>query len=1127
MAHVFLVAVLSLLVATPGVRAQNPQGTIRGAVRDAAGPIAGADVQLRNEDTALESSATTNVAGEYVFANIAPGLYTVRASLMGFKTAEARHIRAAAAGVTGLDLVLEVGEFRESIVVLSGSPVIDRANASWSATIDRAAVESIPNPGRNPFLLAATTPTVIHTGQPQFVRMQDQNASAMLSIAGGPRRGNNYLLDGVSIVDLFNRAVFVPSVDAVEEVKIQSSTYDAELGRTTGGVLNTTLRSGTNVLHGSGLYGQRPRWGMTTQFFARETGQPKPDTSHQSWSASAGGPLSKDRTFWWASTEGYHSQTSQSTVLTLPTSRERSGDFSQSPTVIYDPASTRADPNRPGQFIRDPFPGNIIPATRINPVARTLLNSLPSPSTARSLPLTARPKDFTNQVIAKADHKLTGQGRLSAMYAWYHSDEPAFDYYGGTVPGAPGAESQPRTVHLLGANFVTTIGDVSTVAIRYGFMQFDDDSRMDPTDVGSLGFDTVYASRLSGYPSVFAEGYSPLFAGGFQSESRHHAHSLNGSWTRLVGRHALRAGLEYRHTGMRLSGSTSADQSGSFAFTPGFTRGPDPIGAQNGDAIASMLLGYPNSGTFSITTPSRFLKNYAGTYLQDDFRIGSDVTVSVGLRYEYEQGLHEQNDALVVGFDRERAFPVQLPGLMLKGGLMYAGVDGYPTQQGTSAGNFAPRTGVTWAIGTRSVLRAGYGLFVAPPQVPHALNQAGLGTRGFTGTTTYVASEDGALTPCATCTLTNPFPRDVERPAGSARGVMTGAGGDIDFIDQFGRASRTQRFSADVQHELPGRIALTAGYVGSRSTNLTLGGTANASVNINQLDPRYLSLGSALLQQVANPFFGNSVFGALANSATVTRGQLLRPYPQFGNVRAHRVTAARSRYDALVLGAERRRLDRWGARVNYVYSVLKDNQAGEGNAFANNPQAAIDNSDLEREYGYSLRDAPHRLNLSGTWQLPFGWSLSGVAFYQSGFPFPVIQGANAAAPFGFGQRPDRVPGVDAVLSGDQAGTYDATCSCVRWLNPAAWTAAAPFTLGNAPHADATARTPTLTNLDLSVAKGITVASTKVTLRADVFNVFDHATFFSPAVVFGTSTFGQIRRDGGFPRTLQLMVRVAW
>ena len=228
-----------------------------------------------------------------------------------------------------------------------------------------------------------------------------------------------------------------------------------------------------------------------------------------------------------------------------------------------------------------------------------------------------------------------------------------------------------------------------------------------------------------------------------------------------------------------------------------------------------------------------------------------------------------------------------------------------------------------------------------------------------------------------------------------------------------------------------------------------------------------------------------------------------------------------------MLGAERRRLDRWGARVNYVYSVLKDNQAGEGNAFANNPQAAIDNSDLEREYGYSLRDAPHRLNLSGTWQLPFGWSLSGVAFYQSGFPFPVIQGANAAAPFGFGQRPDRVPGVDAVLSGDQAGTYDATCSCVRWLNPAAWRAAAPFTLGNAPHADATARTPTLTNLDLSVAKGITVASTKVTLRADVFNVFDHATFFSPAVVFGTSTFGQIRRDGGFPRTLQLMVRVAW
>jgi len=1144
MSRTAVVALFVVALTSLEGRAQSHQGTIRGGVRDVSGQIAGAEVRLLNEETAAENAATTNVAGEYVFASLPPGLYTVRASFTGFKVAEARHIRVEAAGVTGIDLVLDVGDVRESIVVLGGSPVIDRASASWTATIGRAEVQSLPNPGRNPFVLAATTPAVMPTGNPQFVRMQDQNASAMLSIAGGPRRGNNVLLDGVPIVDLFNRAVFLPSIDAVEEVRILSSTYDAESGRTAGGVLNITLRSGANVFHGSGMYAQRPRWGTGTQFFSRQTGQLKPETFFQSWSAAAGGPLSKNRTFWWASSEGYRSRTSQSQVLTLPTARERAGDFSGSPAIIYDPATTRPDPNRAGQFVRDPFPGNIIPPNRINSVARALLAPLPLPlpSAGRSLPGTARPEDFTNQVIAKVDHRLTEPRRVSAMYAWYHSDEPGFDYYGGTVPGALGASSQPRTVHLAGGNFVTTLGDWTTVAIRYGFMQFGDDNRLDATNVQDLGFETTYAGRLSGYPSISVEGYAPLSAGGFKSESTHDAHSLNASWTRLVGRHALRAGGEYRHIGMRVSGSSSGDQNGAFVFTPALTRGPNPSAALNGDAIASLLLGYPASGTFSIATPNRFQTNYIGGYVQDDFRLGSAVTVNVGARYEFEQGLHEQNNAMTVGFDRQRALPVQVPGLALKGGLMYAGVDGYPTQQGKSTGSLMPRAGVTWMVGTRNVIRAGYGLFVAPPQVAQALTPAALGTRGFTGTTTYVASDDGGLTPCATCTLTNPFPRGVESPAGATRGVMTGVGGDIDFVDQSGGPSRTHRYSVDLQRELPGRIALSAGYVGSRSSNIALGGTVDASININQLDPSYLALGSELLRATANPFFGNSAFGALATSPTVPQGQLLRPFPQFGQVRAHRATIARSRYDALVLGGERR-LEGWGARLNYVYSVFKDNQGAEGNAFTNNVQAAIDNFDTEREYGFSVRDAPHRVNFSGTWQLPFGagrkwlasrgplaavvggWSLSAIAFYQSGFPTALIQAANPAAPFGFGQRPNRVPGVEALMPG--GGDYDATCTCVRWLNPAAWTAAAPFTLGDAPHADETARTPTRANVDLSIERAITLNRSKVILRADVINLFDQTAFFGPVISFGNPMFGQIRRDGGFPRMLQLMARVTW
>ena len=203
-------------------------------------------------------------------------------------------------------------------------------------------------------------------------------------------------------------------------------------------------------------------------------------------------------------------------------------------------------------------------------------------------------------------------------------------------------------------------------------------------------------------------------------------------------------------------------------------------------------------------------------------------------------------------------------------------------------------------------------------------------------------------------------------------GLLTGAGGDVDFIDQSSGSARLQRYSVDLKRELPGRVALSLGYVGNRAEGLALGGTNDASLNINQLDPRFLSLGSALLEQVPNPFFGIAQFGAIAASPTIARGQLLRPYPQFANVRAHRVTDGRSRYDSLVVAAERRQHDGWGVRVNYVYSVLEDNQAGEGNAFTNNVQAAINSYDLEREYGYSPRDTSHCLNISGTVELPFG-----------------------------------------------------------------------------------------------------------------------------------------------------------
>jgi trimeric autotransporter adhesin len=1139
-----LIPALLVAIAASDARAQSYQGSLRGAVRDATGVVPGVDVVLFNEQTNAVRTSTTNAVGEYAFPNILPGAYTIKAALAGFKTFESRGIRIGTQDALTLDLLLEVGEVRETVIVTGATPVVEKASASVSARLDQPSLETLPNPGRNPFVLSTIAPTVIPTGSPQFVRMQDHNLSAMLSVAGGPRRANNYLLDGVPIGDLFNRMAITPSIEAVEEVKVQISTYSAELGRTGGGVFNTTLKSGSNTWRGSMLYLERPEWGTGTQFFTRKTGQTKPETAYHLWAGSFGGPVIKGRTFFWASTEGYKSLTSQSIVLTLPTALERLGDYSQSPTVIYDPRTTRPDPDRPGQFIRDPFPGNVIPADRIDPVARSLVSLLPLPTMGRAFPSTARPADLTNQATTKVDHRLSDQHTLSGLFTWYHSNEPGFEFYGG-VPGDSGAISIPRTVNVVALNAVSTPNEWTTLALRYGYLRFSDDIRPRPSDAAPLGFDPAFARALSGFPRIVVDGYGAvLFDGGSRTDSTHYSHSFSASWSRLVGRHALKAGGDYRRIGMRAL--VGQDQNGFFTFTTGFTRGPDPSGTRNGDAIASFLLGAPDRGEFSIATPNDFFTNYIAGYLQDDFRLASNVSVNVGMRYEHEQGLQERNNAFTVGFDRDRPFPVQVPGLDLKGGLMYAGVDGYPTSQGHPSGlNFGPRAGLAWSVDPRTVVRAGYGLFWAPSQIPQALNQAGLGTRGFTGSTTYVASEDGGLTPCVGCSLTNPFPRGLEQPQGARSGLLTGAGGDIDFIDQSSGSAHVHRYSFDVQRELPGRVALTMGYIGSRSEGLALGGTEDASVNINQLDPQYLPLESALLQLVPNPFFGIPQFGALASPSTIARGQLLRPYPQFGHVRAHRVTAARSRYDALVISAERRQHDGWGARVNYVYSVLKDNQSGEGNSFTNNAQAVIDSFDLEREFGYSLRDTPHRLNISGTLELPFGagrrwlsmggvwsgvfggWAISGVGVYQSGFPVAIIQSSNAADVFGFGQRPNVVPGVEPVLIGNPRNSYDSSCACIRWLNPAAWSAAPPFTLGNAPHADPRARTPGRRNWDVALQKSVPLARARLTIRAEVLNALDDPAFFGPRIRFGAQNFGELFRDGGFPRTLQFMARLAW
>src|SRR5881398_2442568 len=336
-----------LLLAAASAGAQQFTGGVRGLVRDANGVIPGVTVSLTNEATNISREVTTNDVGQYSFPAVAPGTYTLKTQLTGYKTHESKGLTVGTQQFITLDVVLQVGALEESITVTGQSPLINTANASHAASLDREALEALPAPGRNAFMIGVTVPTVMPVGDPQFNRQQDQTNASRLSLGGGGIRANNYLIDGVPITELRGRAVLNPTIEALEEVKVQVHTYDAEMGRTGGGVFNVTARSGTNNYHGSGFYQTRPVWGQSENFFHSVAGVTKEesglaDAYYRLYGGGIGGPIVKNRTFFWTALEGYRSGTTRGQQEIWPTANQRNGDFSHSfvngaPVVLYNP----------------------------------------------------------------------------------------------------------------------------------------------------------------------------------------------------------------------------------------------------------------------------------------------------------------------------------------------------------------------------------------------------------------------------------------------------------------------------------------------------------------------------------------------------------------------------------------------------------------------------------------------------------------------------------------------------------------------------------------------------------------------------------------------------------------------
>jgi hypothetical protein len=1153
-------------LATSTAWAQTFTGGLRGAVRDANGVVPGVTVTLTNDATGAVRDAVSNAEGQYNFAAVPPGNYTVKAELTGFRAYENRGLRIAAQQFVTLDITLEVGQLQETITVTGAAPLIDTSNATGGGVISTEQLSTLPSGGRSAFLFAVTLPTVVASGDPQFNRQQDQTNASLLSLGGGTRRGNNYLVDGVPVTDLRNRASANPSIEALDDVAVQVHQYDAEAGRTGGGTFNVATRSGTNSWRASGFYQTRPRWGMANNYFVEKAGGPLPETYFHLGGGGFGGPIARNRTFFWASMEGYGSNTTRNGSSRVPTAREKAGDFSRTTDaagnlqVIYDPLTGDANGNG-----RTPFPGNIIPANRLNPVAVKMLSYMPNPDTdvsngqanyVRSAEINDRAMMYTGKV----DHRFSDGVSLSGFYLYNATDEPCGNvlYPGLSDPNRFIDNSDYlliRRVHTLALNNTWLPSSNTVVTLRYGMTKFiDDDTLSIDFDPSTLGFASAYSSAIQTPKFPIVNLNSDYYAMGAidPTDRNWYSWSANATVSKLVGRHTFKMGFDYRNIGNETQSYSGG--AGVFNFDRRYTSAVATSNGINGatpsgNALASLLLGYPsgdpgNLSRILVSEPANYFVNYFGGYIQDDVRVSSRFTLNYGVRLEHETGLMEEEDRFTVGFDRTVNPGGALGAAGARGGLMYAGVNGNPTVQGDQpAMKFSPRVGFVYSMNPKTVVRGGYGIYQAPWNY-QAVGSANYGQVGFSQNTFMV---QGQFRP--TADLTNPFPAGVNQPRGNALGVLEGYGSNIEFIDQDKKAPYVQQYSIDVNRELPGNMAIGFEYNGATGRNLGLGGSNDGTININQLDPVHLALGSAALNaQVPNPFAG-LLPGTNLNGTTISRAQSLRPFPQFGNILMRQNTGGKNQYHAAIMKFEKRMSNGWGGRINYTYSRLRDNQFGETNSYQSTNGNMQNAYDLDAEYTVGLLDVPHKIAISPTVELPFGegkrwaqngvgaavlgdWTISSIITFESGFPFSVQNNDNQLSAYGFQVQRPNLTGAELETSGSREDRlYAPPVSTNTWINPAGFVhpglALGDPTTRTLPDA----RTPHRNNWDFVASKNIRLGgSHRAQIRLEVLNITNTVKAAATGTgnrSFGNASFGRVDTQRGFMRLTQLMFRYSF
>ena len=1175
------VTFLMLLVAGLPLAAQTIRASLYGRVLDPqSSPVPNAKVRATHLATGTAYVFVTNENGGYDFPRLLQfGDYSVEAEAAGFQKLRRDGINLVIDQRAQVDLRLTVGSVSETVEVRETVPLLETSNATPGQFISNKQVQSLPLPNLSPLHLVYLAPGVSPQGNVDNRSRPGTNSTSNFSINGSRGVTNEMIVDGLSANIPEGGSggsgtagiVYYPSMEATEEVKVLNNTFSAEYGKSGGGVVTLTMKSGTNQFRGSVFEFFRNDKLDATPFFSNAAGFKKGALRQNTYGGAVGGPIVKNRTFFFWDYQAFRQRsTGQPTRSSLPTTEMGLGDFSnlrntQNELItIYDPLTAG-----PGET-RTTFPGNRIPAARMDPAALKIWSFIPKERRSAGDPFTAlgnntyqvsTPYDET-QWDVKVDHNFSLKHHLMARSSRWLIDRDLPPTLPGSTWAAPnvadtGLWRGPRRSYQYVAGYTWTVSPTSIFDLRTGYTRYTNiqawrsgcqtqfnscTTPFSPTEAGLPDYIRQYSDAVA-FPAItYTGGYQGIGVGNQQYWGPDTI-ALQATWTKVMGRHLLKAGFDGRRQHYIRGGGS--DRAGQFNFSDQFTRRinnrANPL--LEGNPFADFLLGTPTTGSISRLSVSNVKSDYVAFFLQDDFKVSSKLTLNLGVRYDVSRPMWDKfgqmsflnptvESPLNARIDRTKLQPGMRTTIL--GGLEFPGQGNLKNVENTIPvdwNNIAPRLGMAYQVNAKTVIRAGAGLLYKT-QIGEAVPPP---RESFSLTNTMISSADGAR---PTNYLRDPFPGgSLVEPRRGTQGLLTNLGLNASGImgTNSNKVPYVMQWNVNVQRQLNATTLLEIGYSGNISRQFN-----RPPIDLNELEPQFVGQGNSLNELVPNPFFGlpevagNSVLAR----ATVQRGQLLRPYPQFTRFEIWDYNGANASYHGGHVRVEKRFSQGLTLLGNVTKSKTMDDYSGIPTWLGAAPARERTRFDFKREWAVNEEDFSHRVTAAVMYELPVGkgkaflnqggvtnavlggWQMSSIVVFASGNPMQIVGGTPYHS-FGAGSQRPNSTGVSAKLDGSPQSRLN------KWFNTAQFTNPAPFTLGNVGRSLTDIRTDTTRNWDFTMLKVFPIWAERVKLeyRAVFTNFLNTPRFAAPERTFTSPDFGRVTRTSNGPREIQMGARL--